>query len=126
MTTLKQHALEAWAQEQDKRKQSERKKRKRIAKKIEEDIDDLLPKELTDYQLERNLEAADFDVIVSITDSDGTLRFTYDDDDELALISQCSVCHKETLSKPIETAAELGEILEFFRPGSSHHCAEAK
>jgi hypothetical protein len=123
MATLRQHAIEAWTQEQEKRKQAERKKRKRKAKKIEEDIDDLLPKELSDYQFERNLEAAVFDVVVSITDTDETLRFTYDDDDELALISQCPACRKETVSRPIETAAKLGEMLESFEPGSSHDCA---
>lgn len=126
MTTLRQHALEAWAQEQEKRKQAERKKRKRKAKKIEEDIDDLLPKEMSDYQFERNLESPDFNVIVSITDSDATLRFAYDEDDELALIGQCPACHKETLSKPIDSTAELGEILEAFKPGSSHDCAYRK
>lgn len=126
MVTLKQHALEAWTQEQEKRKQAERKKRKRKAKKIEEDVDDLLPKELTDYQFERNLEADDFNVTVSIKDGDGTLSFTYDDDDELVLIGNCPACQAETISKPIETAAELGEMLEAFEPGSSHNCAHKR
>src|SRR5215208_932897 len=83
LKTLKEHALEAWAQEQDKRKQSERKKRKRKAKKIEEDIDDLLPRDSNEYQFERNLEDTGYDVVVSITDNDGTLRFTYDSEDDL-------------------------------------------
>lgn len=123
MATLKQHALEAWSQEQEKRKQAERKKRKRKAKKIEEDIDDLLPKELSDYQFERNLEANDFNVVVSLTDGDGTLRFTYDDDDELVLIGHCPACQTETISKPVDSASELGEVLESFEPNSSHNCA---
>ncbi len=126
MATLRQHALEAWAQEQEKRKQNERKKRKRKAKKIEEDIDDLLPKELSDYQFERNLDAREFNVIVSITDTDGTLSFTYDGDDDLVLIGHCPVCHAEAVSKPIETAGELGEVLESFEPGSSHDCAHKR
>jgi len=126
MATLRQHALEAWAQEQEKHKQNERKKRKRKAKKIEEDIDDLLPKELSDYQFERNLEAPDFNVIVSITDTDGTLRFTYDGDDDLVLIGHCPACHAETVSKPIDSPAELGEMLESFEPGSSHDCVHKR
>lgn len=123
MKSLKEHALEAWAQEQEKQKQAERKKRKRKAKKIEGDIDDLLPKELSDYQYERNLDDSDFEVVVSITDTDGTLRFTYDGDDELALIGKCPSCREQTLSRKIQTPAELGKMLESFEPGSSHKCA---
>ena len=44
MKTLKEIALESWSQEQQKRKQSEHKRRKRLARKIESAIDDLLPK----------------------------------------------------------------------------------
>jgi uncharacterized FlaG/YvyC family protein len=123
LKTLREHALEAWAQEQDKRNQSERKKRKRKAKKIEEDIDDLLPRDSNEFQFERNLEDASFDVVVSVTDSDGTLRFTYDGKDDLVLIGECPACHKEAMSKPIDDAADLGEMLERFEPGSAHDCS---
>ena len=54
--TLKEIALESWSQEQQKRKQSEHKRRKRLARKIESAIDDLLPKEADDYRFERQTE----------------------------------------------------------------------
>jgi hypothetical protein len=122
LKTLREHALEAWAQEQEKRKQSERKKRKRKAKKIEEDIDDLLPRDSNEYQFERSLEDSSFGVVVSLTDNDSTLRFTYDSEDDLVLIGECPACHKEAMSKAIDDAADLGEMLEAFEPGSSHDC----
>ncbi|HKG22914.1 MAG TPA: hypothetical protein VKC34_13520 [Blastocatellia bacterium] len=123
MKTLREHALESWAQEQDKRKQSERKKRKRKAKKIEADIHDLLPRDSNDYQFERELEDSDFGVVVVVTDGDDTLRFTYDGENDLALIGECLACHKQTVSKPIDSAADLGEMLESFETGPSHDCS---
>jgi hypothetical protein len=56
MNTLREYALEAWAQEQERRKQADRKKRKRRAKKIEEHYDDLLPRGAEGFQLERDLD----------------------------------------------------------------------
>ena len=56
MKSFRECALEAWSQEQERRKQSERKKRKRKAKKIEEDIDDLLPRDAEGIQFDRNLD----------------------------------------------------------------------
>lgn len=60
MNTLREYAIEQWGQEQERRKQSDRKKRKRRAKKIEEDIDDLLPRDLEGLQFERNLDDPNF------------------------------------------------------------------
>jgi hypothetical protein len=67
MKTLREYALEAWAQEQERRKQSERKKRKRRAKKIEEDIDDLLSRDAEGLQFERDLDDPSYASVVSIT-----------------------------------------------------------
>lgn len=127
MKTLREYALEAWAQEQERRKQSERKKRKRKAKKIEEDIDDLRPKDAEGLQFERNLDDPIYESVVSCTDTDGEiLRFTYDDEGELSLIGTCPSCHQETRSRAIESAAVLGEVLEKFEPSSSHECKKKK
>lgn len=127
METLREYALEAWAQDQERRKQSERKKRKRRAKKIEEDIDDLLPKGAEGLQFERNLDDPNYESVVSVTDTDGAiLRFTYDDAGELSLIGTCPCCHQETRSRAIDNAADLGEVLESFEPSSSHDCKKEK
>ena len=127
MKTLREYALEAWAQEQERRKQSERKKRKRRAKKIEEDIDDLLPKDAEGLQFDRNFNDPDYESIVSVTDTDGaTLRFTYDEEGDLTLIGECPTCHQETRSRALESAADLGEVLERFAPSASHDCKKKK
>lgn len=127
MKTLREYALEAWAQEQERRKQSERKKRKRRAKKIEEDIDDLLPRDAEGLQFERDLDDPSYSSVVSITDTDGTiLRFTHDDEGDLVLIGECPTCHQETRSRAIESAADLGELLERFEPSPSHDCKKKK
>ena len=124
MTTLREYALGAWAQEQERRKQSDRKKRKRRAKKIEEDIDDLLlSKDVEGLTFDRNLEDPRWGAVVSVTDTDGSvLRFTYDDDAELTLIGDCPACHKEAMSYPVDSAESLGEILEKFAASKSHEC----
>jgi len=123
MNTLREYALEAWAQEQERRKNAERKKRKRKAKKIEEDIDDLLPRDAEGLQLERDVDDPVYAAVVVVTDIDGKLlRFTYDDNDELSLIGECLACHKITLSEPILSAANLGEMIERFAPAVSHDC----
>lgn len=127
MKTLREYALEAWAQEQERRKQSERKKRKRRAKKIEEDIDDLLPRDAEGLQFERNLDDPSYESVVAVTDTDGAImRFTYDDEGELSLIGTCPSCHQETRSRAIESTADLGEVLESFEPSSSHDCRKEK
>lgn len=127
MKTFREYALEAWAQEQERRKQSERKKRKRRAKKIEEDIDDLLPREAEGLKFERNLDDSNYESVVTVTDTDGTaLRFTYDDDDELSLIGTCATCRQETRSRAIKNAADLGEMLERFEAATSHDCKKKK
>ncbi|MEN3333193.1 MAG: hypothetical protein V7641_2558 [Blastocatellia bacterium] len=122
MKTLKELALEAWSQEQEKRKQSDYKKRKRLAKKIEGEIDDLLPKDADDYAFERDLEDKRYGVVVSIGETGGALRFTHDDKDRLAIIGECPACRGEALSKPVEDMADLGQLLESFQPGASHDC----
>jgi hypothetical protein len=127
MNSLREFALEAWAQEQERRKQSERKKRKRRAKKIEEDIDDLLPRDVDGLRYERNLEDPLWEAVVAVTDTDGSvLRFTYDDDGELSLIGECPGCHGEAMSQPVGSAEDLGEVLEKFAPSSSHDCKPKK
>ena len=123
MNSLRQHALDAWAEEQERRKQSERKKRKRRAKKIEEDIDDLLPRDVEGLRFERDLEDPQWEVLVSVTDTDGsTLRFTFDTEGDLSLIGVCPSCHQEAISRSIESVADLGELLETFAVSSSHDC----
>jgi YD repeat-containing protein len=123
MNSLREYALESWAREQERRNHSERKKRKRRAKKIEEDIDDLLPRGAEGLQLERNLDDPRWEAVVTVTDTEGSLlRFTYDDEGELSLIGECPVCNQEAMSPAIESAADLGELLEEFAPASSHDC----
>jgi hypothetical protein len=120
---LKDYARKAWELEQEKRRQSEQKKRKRRAKKIEEEIYDLLPKDSEDYAFERNLDDSVYGVVVSLTEENETLRFTFDDQDDLTIIGKCGACQQEALSKPITSAAELGKMLEGFEAGASHECA---
>lgn len=123
MNSLREYALAAWVEEQERRKHSERKKRKRIAKKIEEDIDDLLPRDVEDLRFERTLDHPRWEAVVVVTDTDGsTLQFTYDADGNLALIGKCPTCHEEATSQAIETVADLGELLERFLPSHSHNC----
>lgn len=117
------YARKAWAMEQEKRRQSDHKKRKRKAKKIEEEIYGLLPKDSGDYNFERNLEDSSYGVVVSLTEEDETLRFTFDDQDALTVIGKCLDCQQETLSQPVTSVAELGKMLEAFESGTSHNCA---
>ena len=122
MPTLREYALEAWSREEQKQKQSEQKKRKRRAKKIEEEIAELFPREAEEPDYQRNLEDPIYAVVVSITESDGTLRFTRDDKDNLVIIGACPRCHREAVSRPLEELEDLGQALEGFEPGSSHEC----
>ena len=123
MPTLREYALDAWSREDEKLKASEQKKRKRKAKKIEEEIAELLPRELKEPDYLRNLEDATFGVVVSVVESDGTLRFTRDDKDNLVIIGECARCHREALSRHIEELEDLGQALKDFEAGSSHECA---
>jgi hypothetical protein len=122
LKTFKELASDAWTQEQDKRKQSDYKKRKRLAKKIEGEIDDLLPKDADDIQFERQLEDRNYEAVVVVKSDDGDLRFTHDDKDRLVLIGECQACHGEALSRPVESMADLGQLLENFQTGSTHNC----
>ena len=122
MKTLRAYALEAWAQEQEKRKQSEYKKRKRKAKKLEDAIEELLPKDAVVYQVERNLEDPEFTVVVIITDESGSLRFTHNDKSDLVLIGKCPQSDKEVLSYAIDSAADLGRLIENFEPAEAQDC----
>lgn len=116
MITVKEYARAAWAEEQDKRRSTETKKRKRKAKKIEEAIEEILPKDSLSYHFMRNLEAPDFSVVVSVLDGNEVLRFTFNDEGDLVLIGKGSEDDKETLSLPIENASDLGRMLERFEP----------
>jgi hypothetical protein len=123
MNSLREYALQAWLQEQERRKQADRKKRKRRAKKIEEDIDDLLPRDVETLRFERNLEDPRWESVVTVTDSDeSTLRFTHDKEGDLSLLGECPTCRQETISRAIESAADLGEVLQKFQPSTSHEC----
>ncbi|HMG36696.1 MAG TPA: hypothetical protein VKM94_22360 [Blastocatellia bacterium] len=122
MATLRQYALEAWGLEQESRKQAERKKRKRKAKKIEDEIEDLLPKAADELQFERDLENGSYEVVVTVVDSEGTMRFAQVDG-ALVLLGICSGCRKECPSSPIRDASGLGELLEHFRPVDDHACS---
>jgi|SRR5262252_10316015 len=124
MNSLREHAFQSWVQEKERRKQADRKKRKRRAKKIEEDIEDLLPRDLENLRIDRNLDDPRWEAIVMVTDTDDSpLLFTHDNDGDLALISSCPACHEDTISRAIGSAADLGEILENFMPSSSHECS---
>ena len=123
MPTLREYALDAWSREDEKQKASEQKKRKRKAKKIEEEIAELLPREFKEPDYERNLEDATFGVAVSVVESDGTLRFTRDDKDNLVIIGECPQCHRAALSRHIDELEDLGHALQDFEAGSSHECA---
>jgi hypothetical protein len=120
---LRDYALKAWETEKEKRKQSDNKKRKRRAKKIEEEIYDLLPKDSDDYDFQRNLEDPQYGVIVSLTEEGGTLNFLFDENDDLAILGECPTCHKESVSRPISSAADLGKMIESFEISESHDCA---
>jgi hypothetical protein len=123
MNSLREYALQAWVQEKDRRKQADRKRRKRRAKKIEEDIEDLLPRDIENLRFDRNLDDPRWEAIVAVSDADESkLLFTYDEEGDLVLISKCPTCHEETLSSAIGSAADLGEVLEGFMPSSSHEC----
>lgn len=127
MNSLREYALEAWTQEQERQKQSDRKKRKRRAKKIEEDIDDLLPKDIEGLTFDRDLENSRWEAVVTVTDTDGSvLRFTYDDEGELALIGECPACNQEAMSFPVDSVEGLGELLENFAGSPSHECKAKK
>jgi hypothetical protein len=123
MPTLREHALEAWSRDEEKQKHAEQKKRKRKAKKIEEEIAEILPRDSEEPDYQRNLEDATFGVVVSITESDGTLRFTRDDKDDLVIIGECPRCHTEVVSRHIEELEDLGQALQSFEAGSSHECS---
>jgi hypothetical protein len=123
---LRDYALKAWEMEKEKRKQSDFKKRKRRAKKIEEEIYDLLPKDAEDYDFERDLENTRYAAVVSLTEGGQTLRFTFDDEDDLTLIGECSRCRQEAVSKAVTSAAELGQMIEAFEPSDSHNCPTKK
>ena len=122
MATLREYALEAWSREEQKQKLSEQKKRKRKAKKIEEEIAEFLPRESEEPDYQRNLEDATYGVVVSIVEADGILRFTRDDKDNLVIIGECPRCHREALSRHIDELEDLGEAIQGFDPGSSHEC----
>ncbi|HEV8487377.1 MAG TPA: hypothetical protein VGV87_27770 [Blastocatellia bacterium] len=122
MPTLRAYALEAWSREDEKQQQADQKKRKRKAKKIEEEIAEFLPREAEDPDYQRNLEDTTYGVVVSITESDGTLRFTRDDKDNLVIIGECPRCHREALSRHIDELEDVGKAIESFEPGSSHEC----
>lgn len=120
---LREYALKAWESEKENRRQSDLKKRKKKAKKIEEEIYDLLPKDAGDFEFQRHLEDDTYGVVVSLTEADQTLRFTFDDKDNLTVIGECAACRKEALSKPVESAAQLGQMIEAFEAGHSHYCS---
>jgi len=119
---LREYALKAWETEKEKRKQSDFKKRKRRAKKIEEEIYDLLPKDSDDYDFQRNLDDPQYGVIISLTEEGGTLNFLFDDNDDLAILGKCSACQQDAVSKSITSAAELGKMIESFEVGAFHDC----
>jgi hypothetical protein len=122
LDTLRGYALQAWAHEQEKRKQSEFKKRKRKAKKIEDAIEELLPKDAVVYQLERNLEDPEFTVVVIVIDESGALKFTQNDKGDLVLIGKCPNSDREVFSAAIDTAADLGRLIENFIAAEVEDC----
>jgi hypothetical protein len=124
MATLREQALAAWTQEQQRLAQTENKKRKRRAKKIEADIDDLLPRDSEELPYERNLEDPIFGAVITVNDVGGRLRFTYDEKDTLAILGECAVCHWETVSQPVKHLEDLGRMVEHFEPGQSHDCTK--
>ena len=111
MNSLREYAFQAWLQEKERRKQSERKKRKRRAKKIEDDIEDLLPRDIESLRFDRNLDDPRWEAIVTVTETDeSTLLFTYDNDGDLVLIDQCPTCHEDTISCSIGSACKDSRV----------------
>ena len=123
MTTLREHALDAWAKQQEKNKQSDLKKRKRKAKKIEEEIEELLPKDWNHCEIDRELADPVYKVVLSVAEANGPLRFTHDEKNKLVVIGECTGCHKEAVSVPVAGAAKLGAVLERFEASHSHECS---
>jgi uncharacterized FlaG/YvyC family protein len=123
MPTVREQARQTWAQEKQRREQSEQKKKKRRAKRIEADIDELLPRDTEDFKYDRILGDPGFGVIVSITDRDGSLQFTYDDKDNLVMIGACPGCRHPTWSQPIRRLEDLGAMIDQFESASSHECS---
>ena len=119
MTTLREHALTAWAKQQEKNKQSDLKKRKRKAKEIEE----LLPKDWNHCEIDRELADPLYKVVLSVAEGNGTLRFTHDEKNKLVIIGECAGCHKEPMSVPVPRVAKLGRLLERFEASRFHECS---
>jgi hypothetical protein len=120
---LRDYALKAWENEKEKRRQSDYKKRKRRAKKIEEEIYDLLPKDSDEYDFQRNLDDPQYGVVVSLTEEAGSLNFLFNEKDDLAMLGECPACHQQAVSPAIFSAADLGRLIEAFEASEAHECA---
>lgn len=124
MATIKEQALQAWTDEQQRHLHAEQKKRKKRAKRIEADIDELIPRDAEEYKYERHLEDRNFGTVVTISDRDGALKFTHDDKDNLVLIGTCAACRRETLSESLKGLEDLGRVIDQFEPGAAHQCSK--
>ena len=123
MKTIREYALHAWAAEQEKQQQARAKKVKKQIKKMEEALEELFADAVEAYQVERTLVHPHYEAVLTVTDANGALQFTYDAKDNLTLIGMCPTCQQETTSPPIDSAADLGKVLERFAAGKAHTCS---
>ena len=123
MKTIQEYALHAWAAEQEKQQQARAKKAKKQIKKMEEALEELFADAVEAYQVERNLVHPHYEAVLTVTDANGALQFTCDAKDDLTLIGMCPACQQETTSQPIDSAADLGKMLERFAAGKAHICS---
>jgi hypothetical protein len=121
--TIQEYALHAWTAEQEKQQQARAKKAKKQIKKLEEALEELFADAVEAYQVERTLVHPHYEAVLTVTDANGALQFTYDAKDDLTLIGICPTCQQETTSPPIDSAADLGKVLERFAAGKAHICS---
>jgi DNA topoisomerase IB len=121
--TIQEYALQAWAEEREKQQQARAKKAKKQIKKMTEELEELFAEAVEAYRVEPTVVHPRYEAVLTVTDANGALQFTYDAKDELTLIGMCPTCQQETTSPPIDSAADLGKMLERFAAGKAHICS---
>jgi hypothetical protein len=81
-------------------------------------FEEILPKDSLSYQTTRNLDDPVFGAVVSVLDGSNPLRFTFNDEGDLVLIGKAAESDQETLSLPVESASDLGQLIEQFAPAT--------
>jgi hypothetical protein len=121
--TIREYALHAWAAEQEKHQQARAKKAKKQLKKLTEALEELFADAGAAYQVEPTVGHPHYEAVLTVSDASGALQFTYDAKEALTLIGRCPTCQQETTSLPLESAADLGKVLERFAAGKAHTCS---